>query len=175
MYTLAPDEKASLVLVYTPDMLVRGDLVTQKNARVSIWLRTQGVPDHIHLLNAQVLHFAVAPAKSLSYPEFYLPAGQVIAMHLAPPQADPLDYDPTEANRKMIPLTALVGSFLFKGQMRVSTQTGGLGTSLDIAHAPWLSIYDVDISNPSLPQMPVMRVPMALVRPSQISIGIDHA
>jgi hypothetical protein len=174
MYTLAPDEKASLVLVYAQDMLVRGELVTAKNVRVSIWLRTQGVPDHILLLNAQILQLNTGSAKSFSYPEFYLPAGKIVAMHLAPPQTDPLDYDPTEANRKMVPLNALVGSFLFKGQMRVSTQTGGLGTSLDIAHAPWLSIYDVDISNPSLPQMPAMRVPMALVRPSLISIGLDN-
>jgi hypothetical protein len=175
MYTLAPDEKVSLVIVYTQDMLVRGELVTQKNVRVSIWLRTQGVPDHIHLLNAQVLHFAVAPARSFAYSEFYLPAGQIVAMHLAPPQADPLDYDPAEVNRRMVPLNALIGSFLFKGQMRVATQTGGLGTSLDIAHAPWLSIYEVEITNPSLPQMPAMHAPMVLVRPSLISIGIDNA
>ncbi len=174
MYTLAPDEKASLVLVYTQDMLARGELVTKENVRVSIWLRTQGVPEHIQLLNVQVLSLAVSPARTFSYSEYYLPAGQIVAMHLAPPQADPLDYDPTEANRKMVPLSALIGSFLFKGQMRISTQTGGLGTSLDIAHAPWLSLYDVEITNPSLPQMPAMRVPMALVRPSLISIGLDN-
>lgn len=175
MYTLAPDEKASLVIIYTQDLLVRGELITKQNARVSIWLRTQGVPEHIQLLNVQALSLAASPAKTFSYSEFYLPAGRIVAMHLAPPQADPLDYDPAEANRKMIPINALVGSFLFKGHMRVSTQTGGLGTSIDIAHAPWLSVYDVGISNPSLPQMSAMRVPMALVRPSQISIGIDHA
>ena len=73
MYTLASDEKATLVLAYTHNMLVRGEAVTKDNARVNVWLRTDGAPNYIHLLNAQVLVFWGGPPKLLSYTEFFLP------------------------------------------------------------------------------------------------------
>jgi len=57
MYTLASDEKTTLVLAYTHNMLVRGEAVTKDNVRVAVWLRTDGAPNYIHLLNAQVLIF----------------------------------------------------------------------------------------------------------------------
>ncbi|MBI3150575.1 MAG: hypothetical protein HYZ21_00430, partial [Chloroflexi bacterium] len=49
MKPLAPDEKTALVMLYTHNMLVRGEIVIKENLRVSIWLRTQGVPNFIHL------------------------------------------------------------------------------------------------------------------------------
>ena len=48
MKPLAPDEKTALVMLYTNNMLVRGEIVIKESLRVSIWLRTQGVPNYIH-------------------------------------------------------------------------------------------------------------------------------
>jgi hypothetical protein len=36
----------------------------------------------------------------------------------------------------------------------------------------WMSIYEAEISNPYLPQMPVISVPMLLVRPEQVSFAM---
>ena len=77
MYTLTPDEKTTLVLAYTHNMLVRGEAVTKDNVRVSVWLRTDGAPNYIHLLNAQVLIFGGGAPKSLSYAEFFLPTQEI--------------------------------------------------------------------------------------------------
>ncbi len=55
MKPLAPDEKTALVMIYTHNMLVRGEVVTKESSRVSIWLRTQGVPNYIHLIKPQVI------------------------------------------------------------------------------------------------------------------------
>jgi hypothetical protein len=170
MYTLAPDEKATLVLAYTHDMLIRGDAVTKDNVRVSVWLRTDGAPNYIHLLNAQVLVFGGGAPKPLSYPEFFLPVQDVVIFHMAPPNSDPLDYSADEKNRSMDTVNVLLGTFTLKGKVRYSSQTG-LGSSLEVARTTWMSFYEVDVSNPYLPQL-AMHVPMMLMRPTQVSFGV---
>ena len=42
MRQLAADEKTATVMVYTNNMLARGEVIARENARVSIWLRTAG-------------------------------------------------------------------------------------------------------------------------------------
>jgi hypothetical protein len=170
MYTLASDEKATLVLAYTHNMLVRGEAVTKDNAHVNVWLRTDGAPNYIHLLNAQVLIFWGGPPKLLSYTEFFLPTLEVVGFHVAPPSNEALDYDPNEKNRAMDTISVLLGMFMFKGKIRYSAQTG-LGSSLEVARTTWMSLYEVDVSNPAMPQF-AMHVPMMLMRPTQVSFGV---
>ena len=171
MYNLGPDEKTSTVMFYSHNAFVRGDVVTKENVRVSIWLRTQGVPNYIHLLKTQVLLFGGTPPKSITYNELYFPTAQIIAFHLAPPLADPLDYDPSEANRTMVDVNLLLGTFAAKGKLRISTRTD-FATSIEVGRGMWLSVYDADIANPFLAQMPAIHVPMILVRPELVSFGL---
>ncbi len=171
MYNLTPDEKATTVMVYSQNALVRGDLVTRQNVRVSIWLRTQGVPNYIHILKPQVLIFGGTPPKNLSYQQIFFPVANIIGFHIAPPAADPPDYELNEANRTMVDANVLVGTFTMKGKVRISTQTD-FATSIEVARAAWVSVYEADISNPYLPQMPVIHVPMLLARPEQVSFGL---
>jgi hypothetical protein len=170
MSNLAPDEKATLVMVYTHDLLVRGEVVTKESARVSIWPRTQGVPNFIHLLKPNVLLFGGSPPKPLSYSEMFLPTASAIGFHLAPPATEALDYDPQEKNRTMEPVNIMLGTFLIKGKIRISAATS-LGVSLEVVYAGWLSIYDVEITNPYLPQMQPMLAPMMLITPSKAAFA----
>ncbi len=173
MYTLASDEKASAVMVYTPNTLVCGEAVTKQSSRVSVWLRTEGASDNIHLLKGQVINIDGSEARTLSFSEIFLPATQIIGFHLTPPAHDPLDYDESEMNRKMQRVTVLVGSFVFNGAIRISTQVD-LGTSITSGRIIWMSIYDVKISNPQLPQMKEFEVPMLVVRPGQVVFALNE-
>jgi hypothetical protein len=170
MKELASDEKLAMVMVYTNNMLARGEVVAKENARVSIWLRTQGVPNYIHLHKPQVISFLGAVPRTFSLSEMFIPTVQVVAFHIAPPAQDSLDYDPAEANRMMQLLDVMIGSFLLKGKIRISMQTD-VSTSLDVMRASWMSIYDAEITNSYLPQFNV-HVPMLLVNPSQVNFGI---
>jgi hypothetical protein len=170
MKELASDEKTAMVMVYTQDILARGEVVAKESARVSIWLRTQGVPNYVHLHNPQVISFLGAAPKTSSLSELFIPIVQVVGFHLAPPAQDPLDYDAGEANRMMQSLNVMVGSFLLKGKVRISTQTD-VATSLDVMRASWMSIYEAEIANPYMPQFNV-QVPMLLVNPSLVNFGI---
>ena len=171
MKELASDEKIATVMVYTNNILARGEVVAKENARVSIWLRTQGVPNYIHLHKPQVISFLGAAPKTSSLSELFIPTVQVVGFHLAPPAEDPLDYDPSEANRMMQSLDVMVGSFLIKGKIRISTQAD-VATSLDVMRASWMSIYDAEIGNPYMPQFNV-QVPMLLVNPSLVNFGVQ--
>jgi hypothetical protein len=173
MAALSADEKSTLVMVYTHNSLVRGEVVTRQGVRISTWLRTQGVPEYIHLFKPSVLYFGGSGIKTLSYAEMYLPVSTVIAFHMAPPAADPPDYAAEEPNRVMVPLTALPGAFSFKGHLRISS-LASLNTSIELAHSAWLSIYDVEVSNPSMPQMQTLHVPMILINPKQVSLAKEN-
>ena len=171
MYILRPDEKTTPVMVYTHDTLVRGEAVTKQNVlRVNIWLRSDGAPKYIHLLKPQVLVFGGGPTKTLSYSELYFPTSRVIAFHTLPPTDEPLDYDPASPNRVMEYVEGLVGTFVMKGKIRVSTQTE-VGVSLEVAVVAWMSLYDVEITNPHLPQMPPLHIPMVLVNSNHVAFG----
>ena len=172
MYILRPDERTSLVMLYTPHNVVRGEAVVKQNVpRVNIWLRTDGVPRYIHILKPQVLVFGGSPAKALSYPELYFPTSEVIAFHTLPPMEEPLDYDPAEADRRMEAVDLLVGTFVMSGKIRISTHTE-VDTTLESARVSWISVYDVSITNPYLPQMTALQVPMVLVNPSHVAFGL---
>jgi hypothetical protein len=172
MYILRPDEKTSLVMLYSMHSVVRGEAVFKQNVpRVNIWLRTGGAPRYVHILNSQVLVFGGSPVKALSYSELYFPTSQVIAFHTLPPTDEPLDYDPGEADRRMEEVDLVVGTFIMKGKIRISTHTE-VDTTLESAVVSWMSVYDVSITNPYLPQMPALQVPMVLINPSHVAYGL---
>ena len=172
MTNLSPDEKSTLVMTYTQNMLVRGEVVTRSGIRVSTWLRTQGVPEYIHLFKPTVLHFGSGVVKALTYTEVFVPVSTVIAFHLVPPVTEELDYAADETNRIMVPVTALPGTFQFKGYFRIATKAT-LSNSIELAHSDWSSIYNVDVTNPSMPQMQPIHVPMILMNPKQVSLAIE--
>lgn len=169
---LANDEKTSLVMIYTANALLRGQVITKESIRVSIWLRTQSAPEYIHLLKGNLLTFGAGATRQSTFPELILPTSEVLAYHLAPPAHDPMDYDESEANRVMEPITALVGTFRFDGHIRLSIQSDAI-TSLTVARSPWLSLYHVAISNPLLSSMGTLKVPMVLIRPTHTIFGMD--
>ncbi len=172
MYTLAAGEKATLVMAYTHTMLIRGEVITTENIRVNTWLRTAGVPEFMHFVRPQVLMFGSGSVKTLSYSELFLPVAQLIAFHPVLPAENVADFDENEKNRVMVPMTAIVGTFLLKGNLRISSMIN-LASSIEMAHASWSSIYEVEITNPYLAQMPPLRMPMVLVSPKHVSLAIE--
>jgi len=171
MYTLAENEKSTLVMIYTKNALIRGEVITKSNVLVSRWLRTDSAPNYMHLLKTQVIFFGGTQLKSYNYPELYLPTGECIAFHLAPPAEDPLDYEPDEPNRIMFDTTLMVGTFLFQGKVRMSAQID-FGNTLEMSRQPWMSFYEVHVTNPFLPQVN-MHVPFIIVSPSHVYYGVN--
>jgi hypothetical protein len=162
-FSLQPDEKVTSVMIYTHNTLAWGQVVTKEAIRVSTWLRTPSIPQYIYLHNAQVITFNGANHHPQAFRELHLPSDAIIGFHLKPPDCDPLDYDQQEPMRKMEPTTALVGPFRFEGALRMSNHTN-LERYLDVAKETFTMMYDLKISQPSIPSMGVMHISMALIR-----------
>jgi hypothetical protein len=171
MYQLTPDEKTTTVMVYTRNKLVHGDLVTRQTVKVSILPRMQAFANYLHLLNTQIWLFGGGEPRVLKYSEYFFPMDRMIGLHIAPPNCDPPDFTAGLVNRTMMDISMIMGVFVVKGQIRVSTQVP-LAGNLELVYKNWLSVYDADISTPFLAKMPIIHVPMILVKPAEASFGI---
>ena len=170
-YTLVEDEKATLIMAYTQTSLARGELVHRPAIRVSTWLRTQVAPEYFHLYNAQIIvQGLTGSVQSYTFQEYFLPVQQIIAYHIAPPASDPPDYDPSEPNRKMEPVTVLVGTFRLNAHIRMATQST-TAKYLETARENFISLYDVDISNHALPAFGVLHVSIVMARLKMVFIS----
>jgi hypothetical protein len=89
-----------------------------------------------------------------------------------PPNEAQLDYDPGEPNRIMVPISAHVGAFIFQAEMRISNQTT-VKTSLGVAKADFLGVYNVEVRHPSNPNMKPIRTNYALLRRMYILTGLN--
>jgi hypothetical protein len=161
---LAPDEKTAQVMIYTPASLYWGNIVVKQMIRISTWLRTNTVPDRLCLINAKALVTTTgSTARPVSFSELYVSVTQIQAFHLIPPAKDPIDFDPSESNRKMEAVNALVGSFHIKGFIRISAN-GNLKKFLEVNRESYTAVYDAEISNLLSPSMGNIAVPFLLVR-----------
>lgn len=163
-YHVEPDERVSTVMLYTESYLIWGEVVTKTSIRISTWLRSASVPQYIFVHDANLLRLGGAGTpRPQVYKEFFLPSNQVLAFHLKPPAADPLDYDPNEPMRKMSPTTILIGWFRFDGFVRMSTHTN-LERFLDVGKEEFMGFYDITITNLAIPGMAPIKTPFALLR-----------
>ena len=162
-YTLAGDEKATPVMVYTLTNLSWGDFITKSQVRVSTSLRTLN-PDYVSLYEARALPIGLAANQAISFGEIHIRTLQVIAFHLLPnAPAEPPDYDPAETNRRMEPVTLLVGPFRFDASMRLSMMTS-LAKHVEITTDTYISLYDAAATCPLMPGLGTIRAPLVLVR-----------
>ncbi|MDD5369605.1 MAG: hypothetical protein PHQ40_10995 [Anaerolineaceae bacterium] len=160
---LAADEKATPVMVYTDSFLYWGDVVTKEMIRVSTWLRTNAAPDNLCLYGGMALLPGAANSmKPVVFPEIHIPIQRVLAFHIMPPVTEPIDKDPLEKNRKMEPVSAMVGQFRMDGFVRMASQID-LNKYLEVTRETYLTIYDATITHPGIAHLNLPPIPYLLV------------
>ncbi len=163
-YTLAEDEKATPAMVYTLTSLAWGDIISKELVRVKTWLRTNMAPIYLSLYDARVLQIGGAgSARPWALSEYHVPTSHAIAFHLLPPAPDLLEPEPLEANRKLEPITVLVGLFRFDGFAQMAS-VSILRNYLDATKETFVPLYNVEISHPATPSLGTMHIPYVLVR-----------
>ncbi len=163
-YTLGPGDKVAQVMAYTASALYWGEVVVKEIVRVSTWLRTNNAPDRVCIYNARVLNtISSGSVRPLHFKEAHLATTQINIFHLIPPARDPVDYDTTEPNRKMEPVSMLVSNFRIDGHLRLATQ-GTVGKFLEVVRENFTSIYDAKITHPINQSFGIILVPYVIVR-----------
>jgi hypothetical protein len=168
---ISPNERHVPVMVYSLTTVARGEIIIKSSLRANIWIRTEAVPEFIHIWKAQVITFGGTSIHPETYHDYFIPTSQVLAYHTLPPSEEPLDYEATESIRKMEMVTVLVGTFRFSGKIRISSQIS-LVENLEMMKSSFISLYDAVISNPFLQGMGVIKIPLVLMRPNHIHLGL---
>ncbi|MFH1632594.1 MAG: hypothetical protein ABIG63_01085 [Chloroflexota bacterium] len=163
-YIPTEDEKLSPVMIYTPQKLIWGQLISKQAIRVSTWMQTGMTPTYMSITDAQTMIFGAGQStKTFKSSVLHIQTRQIIAYHLLPPASEAPYYDVNEPNRKMYPTTAFVGVFRFDCTIRIAQQSK-LDIFLGVAKGDFLPIFDVLMSCPVMPSLKGMRAPFALVR-----------
>lgn len=161
--TVNSDEKIVPVMIYTSTSVVWGEMVVKQIVRVGTWLRTNTAPDDLCIHNGKVLIVSASAPKAVSYAEIHVLVPHIQAYHILPPAVEPVDYDPTEPNRKLEPMTAVVGSFRMDARMRMAT-SADLRRYLEFTRETFTPLYEAEISNMVQSALAPMKVPFVMVR-----------
>ena len=111
-------------------------------------------------------------SRPLKYTKLFIHAQNVIAYHLMPPLEDQVDYDPSEPNRLMTPITAYIGPFRATLQMRISERTT-VRTNLEVSKSDFITFYDAEITHPHNPNMKPIKNNLVYIRQKTAIFGID--
>ncbi len=165
---LAEDEKITMVMIYLDQGIVWGNVLTKSQIRVSTWLRTSAAPDFITIYQANfLLTYGGTAQKPILYPVMHIPTPKALAFHIMPPNADPVDYDPTEPNRRLEKAGLILGGFIFEGFIRLSS-ISNLNSYIDVTREEFTTLYDLTITCRPIPSLGTMKVPYALIRQSAV-------
>jgi hypothetical protein len=166
------DECLSAVMVYTPAGIVWGEVLIKSAIRASLWLRSHAAPEHIKFSNARFISLTQKnQIKPTVHSELHIHTPQILAYHLVPPNADPIDYDPNDQNQSMIPVFIILNTFFLEGYLWLSIHSN-LGKSLELSHDTFLPVYNAKISSPDLPSFGTIAVPHVLIRKEAAIISL---
>jgi hypothetical protein len=171
---LVDDDKLTPVMIYTSHSMVWGQAFSKQAIRVSTWLQTEMAPTYMKIYNTQLLlvggSSAPTPAK---HPVTHLQTSAINAFHLMPPFAEGADYDPSEPNRKLVPVSAYIGYFRFDGFARMAELTT-MDNFLGAARGEYITIYDITMTCPLIPSIKGIKAPMVLLRQERVTLTGDE-
>jgi hypothetical protein len=146
-YTLASDEKATQVMVGTPDTLIWGDLITKEHVRMSIFLATLA-EDFVPLHDIKILFFApTQQMPPLERPTLYVKLEEILVffeMH----SSEPLPEE-TET-RRYEPLEIIIGSFQIEGKI-LKAPISTLQNTLLVSRATYIPLYEATVRHIAKP------------------------
>lgn len=140
-YTLAPDEKATQVMIGTADMLMWGDLVTKQAVRMSAYLNTLA-EDYVSLRNAKLLFLApkeqMAPIERSSV---HIRQDEILIFFVVHDE-EPLPEE--TQTRHYEPIEAIIGSFQIEGAL-LKAPISNVQNLLLVSKAVYMPIYSATV------------------------------
>ena len=142
-YTLAPDEKATQVMIGTADTLMWGDLVTKQAVRMSAYLNTTA-DDYVPLRDAKILF--LAPREQMTPIEraaVHVRQEEILIFFVMHDE-EPLPEE--TQTRHYEPIEAIIGSFQMEGSI-LKSPISNVQNLLLVSKATYMPIYSATVSH----------------------------
>ena len=160
------------MMAYTSQGLIWGNLSHSSMVQPSRILLGVTIPEFLALDQAQVMFMEPNyVAKPIKHQQILIPTSTILGYHLMPPHKDVLDYDPTEPNRVMSPMTLYMSAMKITGNIRISEVTDAK-TTLEVMKASYLTMYDVEISHLTNTQMAPIKAGQAYFRVNSLLVAL---
>ena len=140
-YTLAPDEKATQVMIGTADTLMWGDLVTKQAVRISAYLNTLA-EDYVPLRDAKVLFLAPREQTTpIERSSVHIRQEEILIFFVMHDE-EPLPEE--TQTRHYAPVEAIISSFQIEGAL-LKAPISNLQNMLLVSKATYMPIYNATV------------------------------
>jgi hypothetical protein len=144
---LAPDEKATQVMIGTADTLMWGDLVTKQAVRMSAYLNTTA-DDYVPLRDAKILFLApreqTAPIERSSV---HIRQDEILLFFVMHDE-EPLPEE--TQTRRYEPIEAIIGAFQMEGSI-LKAPISNIQNLLLVSKAVYMPIYSATVHHVAKP------------------------
>jgi len=165
-YTLEPNQKATQVMIGTPDMLIWGDLITREQVRTSAFLNTLA-EDFVPLSDAKVLFLApVQQVPPVQKPRMHIKLEEIMFFY-AMAESAPLP-EQTET-RRLEPIEVFVASYRIEGLIWKSP-IADLHTMLLVAKEAYMPVYQATIRHVAKPWLGAFSTNLVQVRLDRLTM-----
>lgn len=168
-YTLQQGEKATQVMIGTPDLLIWGDLVTKENVQIHAYLMTI-VEDFVLLKDAKVLF--LAPAQQVApviKREIYVKREEILLFYS---MSHPVPLPEESEVRRFEPLEALIGSFQVKGDL-LKAPVATLENVLLVSKDDYIPFYRATLQHTAKPWLGSFASDMIQVRRDRMVAAVS--
>ena len=167
-YILDPSEKATPVMLGTPDLLLWGDLVTKQHVSITGFMNTLA-EDFVPVRDAKVLFLAPAQqAAPLERSVVYVKLEKILLFFSMGEQAEL----PEESEvRRYEPIEAIVGPFQVEGEI-VKSPIATLQNLLLVSKEAYMPIYKATIRHVAKPWLGTFTANMVQLRHNRVTIAL---
>ena len=165
-YTLDPSEKATQVMMGTPDMLLWGDLVTKEHVTITGFLNTLA-EDFVPVQDAKLLLLAPAQqAAPLERSVLYVKLEEILLFF---PMGEQSPLPEESEVRRYEPIEAIVGPFQVQGEI-LKSPIASLQNLLLVSKEAYMPIYRATVRHVGKPWLGTFSSNMVQVRHG----SLDH-
>jgi hypothetical protein len=165
-YTLEPGQKATQVMIGTPDMLLWGDLITREQVRISAFLNTLA-EEFVPLSDANVLFLApVQQVAPIQKPRVHIRLEEILFFH-AVSESEALPEQ--SETRRLEPIEVFVASYRIEGLI-LKSPIADLHTMLLVAKEAYTPVYKAKIRHVAKPWLGVFATDLAQVRLDRLTM-----
>jgi hypothetical protein len=165
-YTLEPGQKATQVMIGTPDTLIWGDLITREQVHISAFLNTLA-EDFVPLSDAKILFLApVEQAAPAQKARVHIKLEEIMFFY-AMAGSEPLPEE--SETRRLEPIEVFVASYRIEGLI-LKSPIADLHTMLLVAKEAYTPVYKARIRHVAKPWLGAFNTDQVQVRLDRLTM-----